>query len=249
MKILLAEDNADARALMLDILDSARAGYEVTAVENGAAAWDALNKIPDMGLAILDVMMPEISGIELLGLMRSDTRFAKLPVIVCTANTDRATVAQVAAHGVNCFLVKPYTRSSVLEKLRQIFRPRVQVASGLKDVAEVRTKLDIDREAHRELLSHHLRLLGIWLADVRTAQRWAEVRALAIRTRELREASLTLGAADLAARCEETGVLFDSRRTAPGPAELRTLLEKIVVSTKAAEHEGARLRTELESMN
>lgn len=242
MKILLAEDDRTSRTLMTGILTPT---YELIVTENGAEAWIALQTNPDVELAIIDLHMPELNGMEWLERVRAHPRFAKLPVIVCTGDSDRNTVARAASLGVMSYLVKPYTRSSVLEKVSQIMRPRpaVQSNSPLVDIDAVRDRLNIDRDAHRALLEHHVRVADMWLTDARRASRFPELRALTIRLAPLREASAALGAATLGARFQEAEDTLGKFRVAPFTlAQLQACLKTLVGEADKIQPELAKIR-------
>lgn len=248
MKILLAEDDRTSRTLMTGILGSA---YELIVTENGAEAWIALQTNPDVELAIIDLHMPELNGMEWLERVRGHPRFAKLPVIVCTGDSDRTTVARAASLGVVSYLVKPYTRSSVLEKVSQIVRPRavVQTNSPLVDIDGVRERLNIDREGHRALLEHHVRVTDMWLTDARRAARFPEVRALTIRLTALREASASLGAIALGARFQEAEDTLGKLRVAPFTlAQLQSCLKTVVGEADKIQPELARVRAVVDAL-
>ena len=243
MKILLAEDDRTSRVLMAGILTPT---YETLVTENGAEAWGALQANPDVALAIIDLNMPEMGGMEWLEKVRAHPRFAKLPVIVCTGDSDRATVAKCVSLGVASYLVKPYTRTSVLDKVSQIIRPRpaAPANSPLVDVDAVRDRLGIDRDAHRALLENHVRICDLWLTDARRASRFAEVRALAIRVQALTETSASLGAVALSARFHEAAEVLDRYRTAPFTlAQLQACLKKVVEEADKIQPEFARVRS------
>lgn len=226
MKIVIAEDDAVSRALIVEILASAQAGYNVMPVEDGLAAWEAIEANPDLKLAIIDLNMPRLSGLELLDRVRSDARFVHLPVIVCTANTDRATVSTVAARGVSNFLVKPFTRTTVLERVWQVCRPSPTSIPVVRDLAAARQRHEIDRETHRELLAHFVRLADMWATDARRATDFPRVRALAIRAGNLKQWLGGLGAAAAAARFHEAEDTLSPYRVKPVANELPTCLRK-----------------------
>ncbi|MBI4323840.1 MAG: response regulator [Chloroflexi bacterium] len=118
MKILIAEDNAISRLLLRKILSGQR-HYEVLEAANGLVAWDLLKQGPLPDLCILDIMMPELGGLELLKKMRGDERLKGLKVILCSALNDRQTVTQAAALGIRHYIIKPYTAEFVLQQVEQ----------------------------------------------------------------------------------------------------------------------------------
>ena len=79
--ILLVDDDADSRAVVARFLT--RAGYDVRSARNGREALIAIaTAVPDV--IILDVMMPEMNGVEFLQVIRSYLRWATVPVILLT---------------------------------------------------------------------------------------------------------------------------------------------------------------------
>lgn len=82
--ILLVEDNEDIRELYGEVLR--REGYVVHEADNGEAALDVLHELPCApGLVLLDLMMPVMTGTELLEVLHQSRRFASLPVVVLSA--------------------------------------------------------------------------------------------------------------------------------------------------------------------
>lgn len=89
--VLLADDDEDFRAALAEALDDE--GYDVVAVPNGAAALAALEaaakgRAPPPDLLVLDLLMPGMSGIEVLQNLRKSARWARLPVLVVTGVND-----------------------------------------------------------------------------------------------------------------------------------------------------------------
>lgn len=108
--ILVVEDDAEIRELVADVLQEA--GYAVVQAANGQEALDWLREAAPRPCAILlDLMMPVLSGPELLEIMAEDQQLAALPVIVVSAIAERGT-----APGVKRFLRKPVS-STVLRKV------------------------------------------------------------------------------------------------------------------------------------
>ena len=108
--ILVVEDDAEIRELVADVLQEA--GYSVVQAANGQEALDWLrDAVPRPCAILLDLMMPVLSGPELLEIMAEDQQLAALPVIVVSAIAERGT-----APGVKRFLRKPVS-STVLRKV------------------------------------------------------------------------------------------------------------------------------------
>jgi two-component system phosphate regulon response regulator PhoB len=104
--VLLAEDDADIRFLVTFKLK--QAGYQVRAFGDGLSALtDARQHPPD--LAILDTMMPLMSGLELCQELRKDPVTANIPIIVLTALAHETDIAAGFAAGADDYIVKPFS--------------------------------------------------------------------------------------------------------------------------------------------
>ena len=117
MKILIAEDNAISQELLKKILISK--GHEVIVAGDGRVAWDLLCQGLNPDLAILDIMMPSMSGLEVLQRVRRDPRFRRLKAILCSALRDRETIAQGAALGIEYYILKPFKPDLVLQQVEK----------------------------------------------------------------------------------------------------------------------------------
>jgi DNA-binding response OmpR family regulator len=104
--VLLAEDDADIRFLVTFKLT--QAGYQVRVFGDGLSALaDARENPPE--LAVLDVMMPGMSGLEVCRELRKDPATAKIPVIILTALAQEADIAAGFAAGAVDYIVKPFS--------------------------------------------------------------------------------------------------------------------------------------------
>jgi PAS domain S-box-containing protein len=114
-QVLLAEDNALSKILVVDDDPKTLAllqtllppwGLKVITLGNPHYFWDKLEKVqPD--LLILDVEMPDISGIEICQVVRNDPKWSELPILFLTVHSDAETVNQVFASGADDFVTKP----------------------------------------------------------------------------------------------------------------------------------------------
>ncbi|MCW2521720.1 MAG: response regulator receiver [Frankiales bacterium] len=113
--VLLAEDDRDIRELIS--LKLTGAGFTVVAVSDGAAALAAAaESVPD--LALLDVMMPFRSGLEVTRALRADPRTADVPVILLTARSQEFDVESGFVLGANDYIVKPFSPRELVERVR-----------------------------------------------------------------------------------------------------------------------------------
>lgn len=116
-RVVVADDDADIRALVA--ISAARAGLDVVAsVEDGVKAWDAIREfLPD--LAILDVAMPGMTGLEVCRLVRADPGLAAIPVLLLSAAVDDASRAAGADAGALDYLAKPFSPRALVAWLNR----------------------------------------------------------------------------------------------------------------------------------
>jgi phosphoserine phosphatase RsbU/P len=144
MQILVIDDSEDSRDLTEGALLSA--GY--TDVQTASSGWQAL-KILDVGsatdekpavdVALLDILMPEMDGVEVCARIRNDRRYADLPIIMVTALDDMNSLSNAFVAGATDYVTKPVNRIELIARVR----------------ASLKLKQEFDRrqERERELLS------------------------------------------------------------------------------------------------
>jgi len=119
MKILLVDDEPDIIEILKFNLE--KEGYEVLTASNGVEALEIANKtVPD--IFVLDIMMPEMDGIELCSLIREESKFDKSVITFLTARKEDYT--QVAALGIggDDFIAKPIKPNIFLSKIKALSR-------------------------------------------------------------------------------------------------------------------------------
>ena len=110
-RIAVVEDNADNRLLLQAILGDA---YELAEFESGRAALEALDREPLPRLVLLDISLPEMSGVEVLRRIRADPRLRALPVIALTAHAMAGDRESYLAAGFDDYVSKPIIDEGVL---------------------------------------------------------------------------------------------------------------------------------------
>ncbi len=115
MNILLAEDNPVNQEVIGEILR--RAGHQVQIVEDGEKALDALTSDEDYDLVLLDMNMPEVSGLDVLKQFRFMDTSAKTPVVMLSADALPETIRACKEAGANDYLTKPVNLEKLLETL------------------------------------------------------------------------------------------------------------------------------------
>ncbi|QDL91846.1 response regulator [Paroceanicella profunda] len=116
-RVLIIEDEPNIIESLAWLLG--REGFDVTSEQDGAAALDRIaREAPD--LVILDVMLPQCDGFEILRAIRAGKTTARTPVIMLTARgqaRDRDTAEKL---GVDLFITKPFLNSHVVESARRL---------------------------------------------------------------------------------------------------------------------------------
>jgi serine/threonine-protein kinase len=113
-RILVVDDNEDNRQVLSRRLR--RQGYEVHVADSGPAALEACT-IGAYDAILLDVMMPGMSGIEVLERLRKERGKTELPVIMATAKTDSVDVVDALKRGANDYVTKPIDFPVLLARL------------------------------------------------------------------------------------------------------------------------------------
>lgn len=127
--IILADDNADMREYIKGILDEY---CDVYAVVNGKQAFELAKEIkPD--LVLTDIMMPEMDGLELLGLLRQELSLKTTPVILLSARAGEEAKIEGFQSGANDYLTKPFTRNELITRVNS----NIQLSNIRKEIEEV----------------------------------------------------------------------------------------------------------------
>jgi serine/threonine protein kinase len=123
VRILVAEDNDDFRGALELALEMAFPGAELDCVTNGREALEAYDR-KKPSVAIVDLRMPEMDGMELTGLLRSRDPNADIPIIVLTASGGPAEWKRLSAMGADRFLVKPVVLEDIVTMVRHLLKER-----------------------------------------------------------------------------------------------------------------------------
>ncbi|GJG87591.1 hypothetical protein tb265_27720 [Gemmatimonadetes bacterium T265] len=94
--------------------------FRVTLVPDGQAALDVLHGGAPIDLVLLDLMMPRLSGLDVLAALRSDTRYATLPCIILTAAGQEQQYRQAMALGATDFMTKPFSPKKLYARAAEL---------------------------------------------------------------------------------------------------------------------------------
>ena len=119
-KILVVEDNDINRQILCGILGDT---YDLLEAENGQVALDVLEEYgEEIILIMLDIIMPVMDGYTFLSLIKKDSRYAGIPVIVSTTNDSENDEVKALAAGASDFIRKPYRPQIVRHRIESIIR-------------------------------------------------------------------------------------------------------------------------------
>jgi type II secretory ATPase GspE/PulE/Tfp pilus assembly ATPase PilB-like protein/ActR/RegA family two-component response regulator len=119
-RILLVDDDADARLLMRSIL--VKDGYEVEEAEDGHRAMEILGADPDYSLVILDLAMPGLDGRQVLDLIRGSVSTSALPVLVRTGTGSDKLEAELLEAGADDYVEKSVDPERLLARVHAVLR-------------------------------------------------------------------------------------------------------------------------------
>jgi len=122
-KILIVEDDSDQRRLLVKIVQEAF-GCEILEAEDGLEALKIIiqgKQVPN--LILLDLMMPCLTGVEFLTIVRGRPEFDHIPVVVCTALAETNEIKGKIGNHIQGYVVKPIKRVKLLEKMLDALHP------------------------------------------------------------------------------------------------------------------------------
>lgn len=118
MRALIIDDSKAMRSILGRMLRELN--FEVVEAANGKEALDQLRGTGKVDLALVDWNMPEMSGFDFIRAVRADHIYDGVLLMMVTTETEMENVVRALAAGANEYVMKPFTRDVILEKL-QIF--------------------------------------------------------------------------------------------------------------------------------
>jgi two-component system phosphate regulon response regulator PhoB len=143
-RVLVVDDEPDIIALVAYHL--ARAGYRVSTAANGLEALQAARE-EQPAMILLDLMLPELSGFQVLERLRSDRALADIPVLMLTARREEPDRVQGLSLGADDYLVKPFSPQELVLRVRNILRRTRTRTAERRNVIHV-GNVEIDKDAH-----------------------------------------------------------------------------------------------------
>lgn len=143
MKILVVDDDIEIAELLEIYLKNE--GYEPVMAADGKEAISKLNTNPDIGLMILDVMMPNMNGLEVVKIVRKDSR---VPILMLSAKSGDIDKIQGLITGADDYVTKPFNPLEVMARVRSLLRRADNaVQDKTPDVLDIGS-LVINKDSH-----------------------------------------------------------------------------------------------------
>jgi len=137
-KVLILEDEVNIRSFV--VINLTRAGYTAIEAGTGREALDRLRENPDIGVAILDIMLPDMDGFEVCRNIRAGNK--QIGIIMLTARTQNEDIVRGLEAGADDYVTKPFDRQVLLARIAAVLRRGTTVAQTDFD------GLVVDGEAH-----------------------------------------------------------------------------------------------------
>ena len=117
-KVLILEDELNIRSFV--VINLRRAGYDVVEAGPGEAALELLQHNPDIGVAILDIMLPDIDGFEVCRRIRANNK--QMGIIMLTARTQEMDKITGLMTGADDYVTKPFSPAELTARIDALFR-------------------------------------------------------------------------------------------------------------------------------
>ncbi len=115
MHALVVDDSKAMRSMIANILREV--GFKVTEAANGLEALESLHNGEDTQLALVDWNMPEMDGFDFVRAVRAEPAYDVVRLVMVTTTTEMDQVARALEAGANEYIMKPFTKEVILEKL------------------------------------------------------------------------------------------------------------------------------------
>ncbi len=117
-KVLILEDEENIRSFV--VINLRRAGYDAIEASTGMEALEMINRYPDIGVAILDVMLPDIDGFEVCRRIRAGNK--QMGIIMLTARTQEMDKVTGLMTGADDYVTKPFSPAELTARIDALYR-------------------------------------------------------------------------------------------------------------------------------
>ncbi len=127
-RALVVEDNEHVAYMLEFMLE--RAGYDVTMATNGRDAQAAISNIAPVDVVLLDLMLPYVSGYQLIEEIRDDHDWQYVPIVVLSGKVLEEDIVKALDLGANDYVTKPFRPEELLARLRRVVADNERLAQG-----------------------------------------------------------------------------------------------------------------------
>lgn len=150
-RILIVDDSEMNRAILTDILGDS---YEILEAENGARALEIMReRRHDLSLVLLDLVMPEMDGMEVLATMRENMWLEELPVILISAESGTEYIHQAYELGATDYIVRPFDAVVVSHRVENT----INLYARQRKITEMMSDVFDKSAAHKRLMETNFR--------------------------------------------------------------------------------------------
>jgi CheY-like chemotaxis protein len=196
MRILIVEDNDISAGILESNLRQRH--YNTVIARTVPEALKHLTGSWDIGLALVDIMLPETDGLELVRKMRDDPMWQDIPVIICTSLADSSHVSEAARLGCRHYLLKPIDRVKLIMMVDKLLSGQQQVAI-LGDPQKVSAQYGLSSDALDRLYTAFANVVDESIAVLDPGPSGPSANSTRMDLAKLMEGAITLGAERLMA--------------------------------------------------
>ncbi|WP_413204407.1 response regulator [Rhodospirillum sp. A1_3_36] len=139
VKVLLVDDNPNMRLLMTTLLSA----VGILDIREAASAKDGLDLLRTWvpSIALIDYVMPEMTGMDMTRAIRrdTDTTLASMPIIIVTGHGETENIHKAAEAGANDFIVKPFTARILIGRIQRCLRDPRTISEMVAERDRART--------------------------------------------------------------------------------------------------------------
>ena len=185
MTVLIVDDMESMCKSIRGLMKVLNYGKQFYYSHDGVEAWNLLQKEP-VDIAIVDWNMPNMTGVELLSLIREDRRLRDIPVVMVTVEANREIVAEAAESHIDAYILKPLTARALADKVASVLdkannpppmffhlkraRDYEEVGDVDAAISEVMKAMEADPQSSRPL--RELGYLYFKKNDMENAENW-----------------------------------------------------------------------------
>ncbi len=117
LKVLMVEDEEDTASLLKFLLE--RASYQVVHAKDGRQAQELVSTMAPPDIVLLDVMLPFLSGLQVLTVIRKREGWKKVPIVMLTADGSEHDIKRALENGANDYMIKPFNPRELTSRLKR----------------------------------------------------------------------------------------------------------------------------------